>query len=43
MAKEYWRWDEKCWKDESMDPKSAGIISAGIDIGSVSSEAPKMR
>ncbi|GMT43878.1 MAG: 2-hydroxyglutaryl-CoA dehydratase [bacterium] len=37
--KEYWRWDEKCWKDESMDSSDVKIISVGIDIGSVSSEA----
>ncbi len=37
--KEYWRWDEKCWKDESMDSSGTKIISVGIDIGSVSSEA----
>jgi bzd-type benzoyl-CoA reductase Q subunit len=37
--KEFWRWKEYRWHDESMDWKSAGIISAGVDIGSVSSQA----
>jgi len=37
--KEYWRWTEHRHHDESMDPKSADIITAGIDVGSVSSQA----
>jgi benzoyl-CoA reductase subunit A len=37
--KEFWRWKEYRWHDESMDWKDADIISAGIDIGSVSSQA----
>ena len=37
--KEYWRWQENCWLDESMDWRAAKIITAGIDVGSVSSQA----
>jgi benzoyl-CoA reductase subunit A len=37
--KEYWRWEENCWIDESKDWRTAKIITAGIDVGSVSSQA----
>jgi benzoyl-CoA reductase subunit A len=37
--KEYWRWQENCWLDESKDWRDAKIITAGIDVGSVSSQA----
>lgn len=37
--KEYWRWKEYNWHDEAKDPKGADIISAGVDVGSVSSQA----
>ena len=37
--KEYWRWQENCWVDESKDWRAAKIITAGIDVGSVSSQA----
>jgi bzd-type benzoyl-CoA reductase Q subunit len=37
--KESWRWKEYRWHDEGMDWKSADVISAGVDIGSVSSQA----
>lgn len=36
---EYWRWDEGNWKDPDKDWKNAKVISAGIDVGSVSSQA----
>ena len=39
MAKEFWRWKEYNWKSETIDWKSGNIISAGIDVGSVSSQA----
>lgn len=38
-AVEYWRWDEGNWKDPDKDWKDAEIITAGVDIGSVSSQA----
>ena len=36
---EYWRWDEGNWKDPDKDFKDAKVISAGVDVGSVSSQA----
>ena len=35
---EYWRWDEGNWKDPNRDWKDAKIITAGVDVGSVSSQ-----
>ena len=40
--KEFWRWKEYRWHDENMDWKNADIVSAGVDIGSVSSQAVVM-
>jgi len=37
--KEFWRWQENVWVDESKDWKTAKIITCGIDVGSVSSQA----
>lgn len=37
--REFWRWKEYRWHDETMDWKNADIVSAGVDIGSVSSQA----
>jgi len=39
MAQEFWRWKEYNWRDESINPKLVKILSAGVDIGSVSSQA----
>ncbi len=36
---QYWRWQESLWVDERLDWRSAGVITAGIDVGSVSSQA----
>jgi bzd-type benzoyl-CoA reductase Q subunit len=36
---EYWRWTEHRHTEESIDPKAAAIVTAGIDVGSVSSQA----
>jgi len=36
---EFWRWREHRWHDETRDWKDAGIVSAGVDVGSVSSQA----
>jgi bzd-type benzoyl-CoA reductase Q subunit len=38
-VKEFWRWKEYNWHDENIDPKNAETISAGVDVGSVSSQA----
>ena len=37
--KEYWRWEESCWVDEAKNWRDAKIVTAGIDVGSVSSQA----
>jgi bzd-type benzoyl-CoA reductase Q subunit len=37
--KEYWRWTESNWHDPDIDWKEGDIISAGVDVGSVSSQA----
>jgi bzd-type benzoyl-CoA reductase Q subunit len=39
---EYWRWKEYNWRDRDLDPKKADVISAGVDVGSVSSQAVVM-
>jgi len=38
-TKEFWRWKEYNWHDEAVDPKGVKTISAGVDVGSVSSQA----
>lgn len=37
--KDYWRWAESCWIDDSVDWRAATRISGGVDVGSVSSQA----
>lgn len=37
--KEFWRWTEYNWLDENKNWRDAEIISAGVDVGSVSSQA----
>ncbi|MEE8417451.1 MAG: benzoyl-CoA reductase, bzd-type, subunit Q [candidate division Zixibacteria bacterium] len=37
--KEFWRWKEYNWRDEARDWKGAETITAGADVGSVSSQA----
>ena len=37
--KEFWRWQENVWIDETKDWKTAKILTCGIDVGSVSSQA----
>jgi len=37
--KEYWRWHEYNWHDPDIDWRDAEIITAGVDVGSVSSQA----
>jgi len=37
--KEFWRWKEYNWKDESISLNGANSITAGVDVGSVSSQA----
>lgn len=39
MAQEYWRWTEYNWKNPDIDWRNARVITAGVDVGSVSSQA----
>ena len=39
---EFWRWPESRWTAEDIDWKAGDIISAGVDVGSVSSQAAIM-
>ena len=41
-AVECWRWKEYNWRDPDTDPREAEVISAGVDVGSVSSQAVVM-
>ena len=41
-TKEFWRWKEYNWRDENKDWKDAETISAGVDVGSVSSQVVVM-
>jgi bzd-type benzoyl-CoA reductase Q subunit len=36
---EYWRWKEYRWHDEAKDWRDGGLVTAGVDVGSVSSQA----
>jgi len=36
---EFWRWKEYNWHDENMDWRDADLVTAGVDVGSVSSQA----
>ncbi len=38
-APEFWRWEERRWHDPAADPRAASVLSAGVDVGSVSSQA----
>jgi bzd-type benzoyl-CoA reductase Q subunit len=39
MEKEYWRWPESRWVNPNKNWKEGKIITAGVDVGSVSSQA----
>jgi bzd-type benzoyl-CoA reductase Q subunit len=41
-TQEFWRWPESHWKSPDIDWKKAKIISCGIDVGSVSTQAVVM-
>jgi bzd-type benzoyl-CoA reductase Q subunit len=42
MAQEFWRWAESRWTNPEIDWRKGSIISAGVDVGSVSSQAVVM-
>ena len=39
MSEEFWRWKESRWTNPDISWKDGKIISAGVDVGSVSSQA----
>lgn len=39
MAQENWQWPESRWTAQDIDWKKAGLITAGVDVGGVSSQA----
>jgi bzd-type benzoyl-CoA reductase Q subunit len=42
MTQEYWRWPESRWTSEDIDWKKSKTITAGVDIGTNSSQAVVM-
>ncbi len=39
MANEYWRWPESVWKSPDIKPGKANTIVAGVDVGTISTQA----
>ena len=39
MEQEYWKWPESVWTDQAADWRKAEKITAGVDIGTTSSQA----
>jgi len=39
MSGEFWRWKESRWTNPGLGWEDAGIITAGVDVGSVSTQA----
>lgn len=42
VAKEFWRWPESRWTNPDINWREGKIITAGVDVGSVSSQAVVM-
>lgn len=38
MTREYWRWKEYNWKSPDVDWRKGKVITAGVDVGSVSTQ-----
>ncbi|HML31835.1 benzoyl-CoA reductase, bzd-type, subunit Q [Sporomusa sphaeroides] len=38
-AREYWRWKEYSWKNPEIPDWHGGLVTAGVDVGSTSSQA----
>ncbi len=36
---EFWRWSEKVWHAPDVEPRADSVVTVGIDVGSVSSQA----
>ncbi len=41
-SKEYWRWSESTWQNPAIADWRGGLVTAGVDIGSTSSQAVVM-
>ena len=39
MTTEFWKWKEYNWRDENIDWRQGDVVTAGVDVGSVSSQA----
>ena len=39
MLQEYWKWPEDSWVSNTMDWRNAGPITAGVDVGTTSTQA----
>ena len=42
MTDEYWRWPESAWKSPDIDPRKANTVVAGVDVGTISTQAVVM-
>lgn len=42
MAQEFWRWEESRWNSPDLEWRKGDTITAGVDVGSVSSQAVVM-
>ena len=41
--KEYWRWKEYNWKNPDIPDWKGSLVTAGVDVGSTSSQAVAVR
>ena len=39
QRQDFWRWSERAWQAPDLDWQEASVITAGVDVGSVSSQA----
>ncbi len=37
--RDFWRWSERSWFDGDFDPQEISVLTVGVDVGSVSSQA----
>lgn len=38
-TKDFWRWQEQCWENPDIDWTKGKVITGGVDVGSVSTQA----
>lgn len=39
MTDKYWKWPESSWKSPDIDPKKTNTLVAGVDVGTISTQA----